>query len=538
MKNYFLNINGSLEEEEIFRFLKENICPGIKRIEPEEYLEGRLFLLAQVCAKIKGKDHQINTGIRLGGILKPDRVVIFHKGEKLNIKKPFLVNFGEDKENLIQNVIRAQRSKETISWQELEQAFKESYYLIPHDDRGLRKMWRSQRELEKEEMLIKDAEKEILVVDDEYRYFKKEMETVVKQRYPGWQILWAEDERQAQNIISENLHLDMVILDLEFRGSDIEGKELLQMLRKGREKDFFFPIIVFSRCRDVDIIEEIVKPMEGGADDYVSKFDILKKNNYNLLVSLMAKHMNQYEQVHDMQKILAPDVDHETDRFHIFGKSNPFVKVGGDVIDFIEHEGVLTVYLADAISHGFEAGLLSGMFKASIKTKLFETASLVDSINSVDTVLCRIKKKSEKRLGFVLTAVLIQFKEGNCAEIVSAGHLPILHYKNVKNQLDVISLKDRDRALGMMEEGKPRQIISIDFNNNDLFVLFTDGISETKGRNEEDFDISGVSQIILKHNKKPLPEICERVFESVRKHGRQTDDRTLMLIRVKGNKSK
>jgi serine phosphatase RsbU (regulator of sigma subunit) len=88
----------------------------------------------------------------------------------------------------------------------------------------------------------------------------------------------------------------------------------------------------------------------------------------------------------------------------------------------------------------------------------------------------------------------------------------------------------------MIEKGKPRQNISIDFNDDDLFVLFSDGISETKGRNEADFDISGVSKIILKHNKRPLPEICERVFESVRKHGRQTDDRTLMLIRVKGKK--
>ena len=81
-------------------------------------------------------------------------------------------------------------------------------------------------------------------------------------------------------------------------------------------------------------------------------------------------------------------------------------------------------------------------------------------------------------------------------------------------------------------------ISAIDFNDNDLFVLFSDGISETKGRDEDDFDISGVSKIILKHNKKSLPEICERVFESVRKHGRQTDDRTLMLIRIKGDKSK
>ena len=394
-------------------------------------------------------------------------------------------------------------------------------------------MWYSQREPEKESASIKDTPKEILFLDDEYRYFEKEVETAVKRRYPSWKILWAEDETQAEKIISENYHLDMVILDLEFRGSDIEGKELLYKLRRGKEKDFFFPIIVFSRCRDLEIIEELIKPMEVGADDYISKFDILQKNNFNLLVTLMARHMERYNQVHDMQKILAPDVNYQTERFHVYGESNPFVEVGGDVIDSIEHGGRLTVYLADAINHGFDAGLLSGMFKASIKTKLLESASLLESIDGVDTVLCRIKKESEKRLGFVLTAVLIQFGQGNRAEIVSAGHLPILHYKDKEKKVEVISLEKRDRAVGIRETGRPRQNIFVDFEAGDLFVLFSDGISETKGRIEEDFDISGLSEIILTYNQKPLAGICQKVFESVRKHGRQTDDRTLILIKVK-----
>jgi len=532
MENFFLTIDGSLEESELFTLLQENIRPEIKKITPQEYRDGCLFFMAQVYVEIKGKKHRVNTGIRLGRILKPERVVIFHKHAKPGIKKPFLVDV-EDKEHLIDNIINAQNCHEIIPWPELENAFNETYYLLPHDDRGLKKLWRSQREPEKESPSLKDAPKEILFLDDEYRYFKKEVETVVKRRYPSWQILWAEDEQQAEKIISENYHLDMVILDLEFRGSDIEGKELLQKLRRGKEKDFFFPIIVFSRCRDVDIIEELIKPMGVGADDYISKFDILEKNNFNLLVTLMARHMERYNQVHDMQKILAPDVDYETERFHVYGESKPFVAVGGDVIDSIEYDGRLTVYLADAISHGFDAGLLSGMFKASIKTKLLESASLRESINSVDTVLCMIKKQSEKRLGFVLTAVLIQFNQGNRAEIVSAGHLPILHYKEKEKKVDAVSLEKRDRAVGIRETGRLRQNIFIDFEEGDLFVLFSDGISETKGRNEEDFDISGLSEIILKYNKKPLAEICERVFESVRKHGRQTDDRTLMLIEVK-----
>ena len=530
MNNYFLTIDRSVEEQEIYAFLKENICPGIKGIEPEEYREGRLFFKAQVYTEIKGEKHRVNTGLRLGRILKPQGLVIFHNGAVPDNENPFLVNFN-DKENLIANTFNAMESKESASWAELDRLFNETYYLLPHDDRGLKRLWESQREREKEAVPIKDAHKEILFVDDEYRYFRKEVETVVKRRFPSWKILWAADEKQAEKLLSENYHLDMLILDLEFRGRDIEGRELLQKLRRGRETDFFFPIIVFSRCRDVDIIEELVKPMEVGADDYISKFDILEKNNFNLLVTLMARHMDKYDQVHDMQKILAPDVDHQTERFHIYGKSKPFVEVGGDVIDSIEHGGQLTVYLADAINHGFDAGLLSGMFKASIKTKILDSASLIQAISAVDEVLCRIKKQSEKRLGFVLTAVLVRFDQGNRAEIVNAGHLPILHYRNIEKKVDVITLKKRDRAIGIREKGRTRQNLFVDFNRGDLLVLLSDGISETKGRDETDFDISGVAKIILEYNRKPLAEICEKMFEAVRKHGRQTDDRTLMLIR-------
>ncbi|MCP5048613.1 MAG: SpoIIE family protein phosphatase [bacterium] len=539
MKNYFLTIDESPEEREIFSFLKETVCPGIITITPETYREGRLFLLAQIYTEIKGKKRRLNTGIRLARILKPERVVIFYKEEKPGTEESFLVDFGH-KEGLQENIRRALDSDESISWPELDRQFEETYVLMPHDDQGLKNLWDRQRALqalENKNAGVNDTPKEILFVDDEFRYFQKEMETVVKRRCPNWKILWASDEEQAEIIISGNYHLDMVILDLEFRGDNIEGMDLLQKLRGGRDKYFFFPIIVFSRCRDVHIIEELVKPMEVGVDDYISKYDVLEEHNFDRFVNLMAWHMEQYDKVHDMQKILAPDVDHRTERFHIYGKSNPFVEVGGDVIDFIEENGVLTVYLADAINHGFDAGLLSGMFKASVKTKLLESASLPDCIDVVDSVLCRIKKKSQKRLGFVLTAVLIQFTEGNRAEIVNAGHLPILHYRAGKNQLDEISLKQRDRAMGMMEKGKNRQTMGVDFNAGDLFVLFSDGISETKGRNGTDFDIDGVADIIRKDYQKPLDVIYNNITEAVRKHGRQTDDRTLMLIRVNNSKN-
>jgi serine phosphatase RsbU (regulator of sigma subunit) len=532
MKNYFLEIDHSSQEQWIFNVLQEIVCPGIEKIKAEEYCSGRLFLLAQSPAEIKGKVRWLNTGIRLGRILKPEHAVIFYSKEATHIAAPFLVDM-DDELNLIENARQAMIWTEEIRWPEILQSFTESYHLLPHDDRGLKSLWKSQREKFKDTENIEDAHKEILFVDDEYRYFQHEMETVIKRRFPSWQVLWAEDETRAEKIIEENVHLDLVVLDLEFRGDDIEGKELLHKLRGGKEKGFFFPIIVFSRCRDLDIIEELIKPQEVGADDYISKFDILEKNNFNLFVSLMAQHMNQYEQVHDMQKILAPDIDAQVNRFHIHGLSRPYVEVGGDVIDFILHDGVLTVYLADAISHGFDAGLLSGMFKASLKTKLLESASLIDSINCVDTVLCRIKNKAQKKLGFVLTAALLQFNEENTVQIVNAGHLPVLHYRKDLDRLDEISLVKRDRALGMIEKGNPRQLVTRTFHPGDIFVLFSDGISETKGRMEEDFDISGVKDIIFQNRFNPLNEIGQTLFDSVRKHGRQTDDRTLMLIRVK-----
>lgn len=529
--NYFIEIEGSTGERKLFDYLKQEISADFQMIKPGDYRQGSLFFVAQVDVEIKGKPHRLNTGIRLGKILKPSKAVIFyHKRALAPQGKPYLVDL-DDRFHLKENILKALSYDGEILWRQLGQSFPETFFMTPHDDRGLKKMWESTAMPEPEPPTVMDEPKEILIVDDEYRYFKHELETVCKRRFPSWEILWAEDEAEADKLIAENYHLDLVMLDLEFRGDDIEGKELLQKLQEGKEKHFFFPILVFSRCRDLDIIEELLKPMAKGADDYISKFDILEKDNYNLLVTIMARHMNRYDQVHDMQKILAPDVDHQTSRFHILGKSKPFAEVGGDVIDFIRNDEQLTVFLADAISHGFDAGLLSGMFKASLKTKLLEPAPLLETVEVVDTVLCRIKKKSQKRLGFVLTAVLIRFDQSNRAEIVNAGHLPVLLYHSRTGHMEEISLKKHDRALGMIEKGNPRQRAFVEFENEDLFVLFSDGISETKGRNEEDFDIHGLKRIIAKYHKEPLSLICEKIFESVRKHGRQSDDRTLMLIR-------
>jgi serine phosphatase RsbU (regulator of sigma subunit) len=69
-------------------------------------------------------------------------------------------------------------------------------------------------------------------------------------------------------------------------------------------------------------------------------------------------------------------------------------------------------------------------------------------------------------------------------------------------------------------------------NPGDVFALITDGLSETCDKRDEEFGLERLSQLLLENSGRPLSEIFETVVSSVKRYGKQDDDRTLLLIRV------
>jgi len=228
---------------------------------------------------------------------------------------------------------------------------------------------------------------------------------------------------------------------------------------------------------------------------------------------------------HDIQATLVPPISFHNAVFEVYGKSLPSAEMGGDLIDVIESDGNLLVYVADVSGHGLAAGQLMGMLKTAMRVSLQFRQTPTALLESADRVLPAVKK-----LDMYATLALLQFDGSSQAEYALAGHVPILHYRD--RTQDTARLSMEQFPLGLIPGGCYASQ-RVPYSSRDLFLMLTDGISEVSNDGDEEFGLVRLEQLLTQHSAEPLPQIWERIIEQVRQHGLQQDDQTLLLIRVR-----
>ena len=226
----------------------------------------------------------------------------------------------------------------------------------------------------------------------------------------------------------------------------------------------------------------------------------------------------------EIHEHLVPPVQLQTSGLELFGVSVPTTEVGGDLLDVVPRKGTTSVYVADVTGHGVPAGVLMGMVKSAIHMKLLDTDSLDTLVTDLNRVVYRMRKP-----GMFATFACLRFAGGSRVECCLAGHPPILHYRS------------RDGALSRIpNEHMPLGVVdatafgagTIDAYPGDLFVIVTDGLFEVFDREDHEFGLEALEQLIAAQAGAALSEIYARVLRAVHEHGPQTDDQTLLLARV------
>ena len=72
----------------------------------------------------------------------------------------------------------------------------------------------------------------------------------------------------------------------------------------------------------------------------------------------------------------------------------------------------------------------------------------------------------------------------------------------------------------------------VQFGTGDVFALVTDGLIETSNEIDEEFGLQRLEQLLLQNASRPLPDIFDALITSVSAFGPQTDDRTVLLVRI------
>jgi serine phosphatase RsbU (regulator of sigma subunit) len=234
----------------------------------------------------------------------------------------------------------------------------------------------------------------------------------------------------------------------------------------------------------------------------------------------------------EIQKKILPDENPKYENLEISSVFVPAFEVGGDYYDFFKiSDSKLGFVIADVSGKGISAAFIMAEVKG-----IFE--SLSKTIESPREILINandILKSTLDSRTFVSAAYgLIDFDEGKMS-FARAGHCPALFLKNDIAQ----NLRPLGIGLGLSNDKQFEDTldeIKIDLDDNDTIVLYTDGITEAKNENLDDFGEKYFIEILLENRNKKLDELTQKVIQEVSMFSHnhsQYDDITLVILKWK-----
>lgn len=233
-----------------------------------------------------------------------------------------------------------------------------------------------------------------------------------------------------------------------------------------------------------------------------------------------------------IQRMLLPQDFPETEKIQIDAHYKPAQKVGGDLYDvFPVAPGRIALAIADVSGKGIPASLLM----AICQTNLRHFARQIDSPSSVLRAMNHELMNEMRQDMFITLIYAIVDMNENTITIARAGHeLPIL-YNHEEKVAELIS--SEGMALGMVPSDIFDVVISdktIPFNAGDIFVLYTDGVTETINDDEDEFSNTRLRETVSTLHQHPPAVINGGIMDTLKRFAgkqRPTDDITLITIK-------
>ncbi|MBH8563530.1 PP2C family protein-serine/threonine phosphatase [Nostoc sp. CENA67] len=206
-------------------------------------------------------------------------------------------------------------------------------------------------------------------------------------------------------------------------------------------------------------------------------------------------------------------------------------EVGGDYYDVLYTDGVVTLGIGDVTGHGLESGLLMLMTQTAVR--LLREICESDSVRFLDT-LNRTLYKNVQRMNSdkSLTLVILNYTQGEIS--ISGQHEETII---VRNGGEIERIDTMDLGFPIALDDDIADFISsttLELQPGDGVVLYTDGITEAKDINKNQYGIEQLCEIISQNWHQSASEIKDAVISDVRRHiGKQKvfDDITLLVFK-------
>jgi len=211
------------------------------------------------------------------------------------------------------------------------------------------------------------------------------------------------------------------------------------------------------------------------------------------------KMAKEIEVASEIQKTLLPSKLPEIPNLELDAFYRAASIIGGDLYDIFrisEQRYCLTV--ADVSGKGVPASLMMSVLRTVIQIHAASEESAKRVLTKVNDYLA-----DNIPAGMFITIFLVIYDaRENMINFVSAGHNPMLFYRAAEKEL--IRFNPRGMPLGVptangVSFGDGLEEIAVKLNPGDLFVMFTDGVTEARDRENQQFGMERLTGFLEKY---------------------------------------
>ncbi|MEL6823517.1 MAG: PP2C family protein-serine/threonine phosphatase [Calditrichota bacterium] len=252
-------------------------------------------------------------------------------------------------------------------------------------------------------------------------------------------------------------------------------------------------------------------------------------------VSKMAEKQrvfNELEIARNIQARFLPQINPSVSGLAIASICRPANEVGGDYYDFVHSEDKLHVIVGDVSGKGVSAAFYMTMTKGIVKTlakSITKPSRMLSEINEV------FYQNTPRNIFISLLYGVFDMKKREL-RFARAGHNPLLVWKSTGEQTSLLS--PGGLAIGM-DNGKVfREVIQeevVPFEPGDIFVFYTDGISESMNSQDEEYGEERLSEVLKSCREDSAEIVLQKINTAIDEFTGETpqhDDFTMVVIKV------
>ncbi len=230
-----------------------------------------------------------------------------------------------------------------------------------------------------------------------------------------------------------------------------------------------------------------------------------------------------------IQSAMLPNIE-DSNRYEVSALLVPAKDIGGDFYDFYQlDENWISFVIGDVSGKGIPAALFMSMSRILIKSFASHDRSTAHVITKVNNEIADRNKEC-----MFVTIFMVMFNT-TTGEMVytNAGHNPP-YIRRGDGSIEKLS-DMHGPVVGAVEGIYYKESRNI-LNDNDAIILFTDGVTEARDKNQVLFNDNRLLEVIRANNFDDTETITNAIYSAVKNHEsgtEQSDDITLLVFKTK-----